>query len=292
MTYRNSIWEKRQDRIAYLQDKVTQMGHDPEKYEIWHKELKALKKQSEREQWPGAWGDKTTKDQWSMIERAIGRKLEKCTDGELAKGLEAIRKEIRRRSKARKKVVDAHTEEQIKKLTAKGYVPLPQAGKEVRRVIREHKIFPGLRAEKPFQGEIKNMVNGEGWFKKVGPMTQGVVRLGEKENKIFVDPKQLLCLVINRIQEEQLDEAKNQAKREAVKQAVAALNSPVSEQIYQQSLAEVQRQYNVSLQEIQDKRVQILMPGEEGQGPRFVAMDQVTEEMRRQAARNARGNTR
>ena len=127
--------------IAYLsKDKVTQMGHDPEKYEIWHKELEALKKQSEREQWPGAWGDKTTKDQWSMIELTIGRKLEKCTDGELAKGLEAIRKEIKRRGKARKKVADDHPE-QIKKLTAKGYVPLPQAGKEVRRVIREHKIF-------------------------------------------------------------------------------------------------------------------------------------------------------
>ena len=35
--------ENTQKRRLWLEDKITQMGHHPDKYEQWHQELEALK---------------------------------------------------------------------------------------------------------------------------------------------------------------------------------------------------------------------------------------------------------
>ena len=58
-------YDRRESRQEYLEDRITQMGHEPDQYEQWHAELEALKAQKKKEAWPGAWGEKTTKQQWS-----------------------------------------------------------------------------------------------------------------------------------------------------------------------------------------------------------------------------------
>ncbi len=92
-------YDRRESRQEYLEDRITQMGHEPDQYEQWHAELEALKAQKKKEAWPGAWGEKTTKKQWSLIERAIGRKLSHATDGELAHAAKALKNEIKRQKK-------------------------------------------------------------------------------------------------------------------------------------------------------------------------------------------------
>ena len=282
MTYKNQIWEKRQDRIAYLQDKVTQMGHDPQKYEQWHKELEALKGQIKREEWPGAWGDKTTKEQWTKIERAIGNKLNYCSDAQLHHGLQSLQREIKRRKKAKEKATQTRNEEQAKKLVAQGYMRLSEAIKYVQKAMHDHKILTDLWDEKVFATKrIRHMIHGHDAYRKMGPMRQGILCLSDATEQIFVKPKYLLCFVINRLQWENSLIKRNELGRVAIRQAAAG-----------RSLAEVQKEYSQKLQAIEAQKVKVLGLDEEGEGPRFVPIDQVTDEMKRQAARNARGSTR
>jgi hypothetical protein len=200
-------YDRRESRQEYLEDRITQMGHEPDQYEQWHAELEALKAQKKKEAWPGAWGEKTTKKQWSTIERAIGRKLSHATDGELAHAVKAINHEIKRRKKARERIRRDRLKIKIEKLEADGYERLPSAAKEIRRVIHEHRIFgqADLEEARPYQEEVKSMVLGKGnpWH-DLGPMKSGVL-FAEKISKagndnIFVKPKALLCFVINRLQ--------------------------------------------------------------------------------------------
>lgn len=283
MTYKNQIWEKRQDRIAYLQDKVTQMGHDPQKYELWHKELEALKGQIKKEKWPGAWGDKTTKEQWTKIERAIGNKLDCCSDAQLHHGLQSLQREIKRRRKAKEKAAKTRNEEQAKRLVAQGYMRLPEAIKYVQKTFHSHKILRHLYDAQEFYSgkQIRHMIHGHDVYYKMGPMRQGILCMGDDAKHIFVKPKYLLCFVINRLQWENSINERNKLKRAAIQQA--ATGSP---------LAEVQKEYSQKLQAIEAQKVKVLGLDEEGEGPRFVPIDQVTDEMKRQAARNARGSTR
>ena len=187
------------------------MGHDLNQYQMWHKELEALKAQKQKEKWPSQWGDKTTKEQWSKIEFAIGQRLLNATDGQLAHATQALKKELRRRGKARKEIRQKRLKAKIEKLIADGYEPLQQASKEVRRIVTDHKIFPHL-AGGPYENEIKSMVLGTNSFCSYKPMRTGVL-LAEKMSRagndlIYVQPKALLCFVINRIQDKIAEEEK------------------------------------------------------------------------------------
>tara|TARA_Y100000015_G_C2380218_1_gene84590 strand:+ start:68 stop:1006 length:939 start_codon:yes stop_codon:yes gene_type:complete len=215
----NWAYDKRQSRQEYLEDRITQMGHDPDQYRMWHAELEALKAQKEKEKWPGQWGDKTTRQQWSKIEYAIGRKLTNATDGQLAHAAQALKKEVKRRAKARKQIREQHLKARIEKLVADGYQPLPKAGKEVRRVITDHKIFPGLEKGRPYENEIKSMVLATNAFQSYQPMRTGVL-VAEKitsagNDAIYVQPKALLCFVINRMQDKiaEEEEARKEVER-------------------------------------------------------------------------------
>ena len=215
----NWAYDRREARQEYLEDRITQMGHDPDQYRMWHAELEALKAQKEKEKWPGQWGDKTTRQQWSKIEHAIGRKLTNATDGQLAHAAQALKKEVKRRAKARKQIREKHLKARIEKLTADGYQPLPKAGKEVRRVITEHKIFPDIEANRPYENEIKSMVLATNAFRSYQPMRTGVL-VAEKitsagNDTIYVQPKVLLCFVINRMQDKiaEEEEARKEVER-------------------------------------------------------------------------------
>lgn len=220
MTQRyNWAYDKRESRQEYLEDRITQMGHDPDQYRMWHAELEALKAQKEKEKWPGQWGDKTTRQQWNKIEYAIGRKLTNATDGQLAHAAQALKKEVKRRAKARKQIREKHLKAKIAKLAADGYQPLQKAGKEVRRVITEHKIFPDLDANRPYENEIKSMVLATNAFRTYQPMRTGVL-VAEKitsagNDAIYVQPKALLCFVINRMQDKiaEEEEARKEVER-------------------------------------------------------------------------------
>ena len=194
-------YDRRESRQEYLEDRITQMGHELDQYEQWHAELEALKAQKKKEAWPGAWGEKTTKQQWSAIERAIGRKLSNATDGELAHAVKAINHEIKRRKKARNRIRKQRLEAKIVKLEADGYKALPSAGKEVREAIAKHKIFPDLESGRPYENEVRQMVQGKGnpWH-DLGPMKSGVLVPDRTCEEIYVKPKALLCFVINRLQ--------------------------------------------------------------------------------------------
>ena len=208
-------YDRRESRQEYLEDRITQMGHDPDQYRMWHAELEALKAQKKKEAWPGAWGEKTTKKQWSTIERAIGRKLSHATDGELAHAIKAINHEIKRRKKARGRIRQQRLEAKVAKLQADGYQELPKAGKEIREVIANHKIFPDLEPGRPYEDEIRSMVEGTGRFRSYPPMRSGVLR--EDKKFIYVQPKALLCFVINRMQDkiaEEEEARKNYERRQ------------------------------------------------------------------------------
>jgi hypothetical protein len=187
------------------------MGHDPDLYQTWHAELEALKEQKEKEKWPGQWGDKTSKAQWTKIEYVIGCKLMNATDGQLAHAIQAANGEIKRRNKARKEIRKKRLEVKIAKLKADGYLPLETAGNDVRRVIVEHKIFTDLDYGQPCKKQIESMVRGTGAFRLYKPMTMGVLRTEKPKNGndlIYVQPKALLCFVINRIQDKIAEEEK------------------------------------------------------------------------------------
>ncbi|BAQ93674.1 hypothetical protein [uncultured Mediterranean phage uvMED] len=211
--YANTTYDKRASRQSYLEDRITQMGHDPGQYEIWHKELEALKKQKEKEKWPGQWGDKTSKEQWQKIEYAIGCKLMNATDGQLAHAIKAANDERKRRIKRRKELREKRLEAKIARLTANGYLPLETAGKDICRIIQEHKIFTDLGSGRPYESEIKAMVRGVGAFRSYPPMRSGV--LHDDKKSIYVQPKALLCFVINRIQDKIAEEAeaRNEVER-------------------------------------------------------------------------------
>ena len=204
-------YDRRESRQEYLEDRITQMGHEPDQYEQWHAELEALKAQKKKEAWPGAWGEKTTKQQWSTIERAIGRKLSHATDGELAHAVKAINHEIKRRKKARERIRRDRLKIKIEKLEADGYEAIPSAAAQVRQAILDHGIFPDLDPGRPSRTEIQNMVEGKGnpWF-DFGPMTSGILRASESGSSIYVKPKMLLCFVINRLQQKIDAEKKRQ----------------------------------------------------------------------------------
>lgn len=217
--YANTTYDKRASRQSYLEDRITQMGHDPDQYEIWHKELEALKQQKEKEKWPGQWGDKTSKEQWQKIEYAIGCKLMNATDGQLAHAVNAVLGEIKRRNKRRKELRKKRLEAKIARLTANGYLPLETAGKDVRRIIQEHKIFTDLGSDRPYESEIKSMVRGAGAFRSYPPMRSGVLHDESPKKLIYVQPKALLCFVINRIQDkiaEEEEACKEVERREKV----------------------------------------------------------------------------
>ena len=71
-------YDRRESRQEY-RDRITQMGHEPDQYEQWQ-QSRGPQGSKEKEAWPGAWGEKTTKQQFND-RKGTGRAVERKLDG-------------------------------------------------------------------------------------------------------------------------------------------------------------------------------------------------------------------
>ena len=191
-------------RKAWLMDRISQMGHDPELYERWHDELEAIRQQESSEPYLGAAVDRTPKHVWTSTDKMLGRKLEAASDGLLAHAANLIKRERKRRETARKEQIYQQADELTAEFKAKGYQLLGRAIADVKRVIRDHKIFPEL-VHGPEPKAIKQMVDGKyaRHPHRMPPMRHGCVKMQAREGvRTLVEPKALLCFVINCLQDE------------------------------------------------------------------------------------------
>tara|TARA_B100000085_G_scaffold240239_1_gene230533 strand:- start:461 stop:1414 length:954 start_codon:yes stop_codon:yes gene_type:complete len=200
-------------RRLWLRDKITQTGHEPEKYEKWIAELSALNRKPIHTP-----TKKTSSGQWPDPA--------KLTDSELAALFQKVQSEKTRRHLARQEAEKAKIKEQCAELSAKGWRMKSQAFGEVRRVIIERKIFDDINTTKDLTDRvIEKMVKGERLYSAasagVGPMQDGIFKYGQRENQVLIDTKKLLCHLINQIKgrqawEKQKKEREELARQEAV----------------------------------------------------------------------------
>lgn len=198
--------DKIQKRRAWLHDKMTQMGHHPDEYKKWHEELETLKQQpkhAERE-------PIVRTEKFAVRPAAIlkdGASLRKCTAYELEILRKFVNDEISRRATARHKFKMQRVEQILLGYKRRGWLPEHEALVEVRRVIVQQKIF-GMgkkRAVKDLSDQIiRAMWRGDKqpWDKHqgIGAMSRGYFGYepGKKsKTHYYLDPKQLLCHVIN-----------------------------------------------------------------------------------------------
>ena len=200
-------------RRLWLRDKITQAGHEPEKYEKWLAELSALNKKQihtpKKKTSLGAWPDPA-----------------KLTDSELAALFQKVQSEKTKRHLAHQEAERAKTNEHCAELTAKGWLMKSQAFSEVRRVIIQRKIFDHINETKDLSDRvIGKMIEGKkmysGVSSGVGPMTDGIFQYGKKENQVLIDPKKLLCHIISQIKA-RLAWEKQKKKREELSRQEAA----------------------------------------------------------------------
>lgn len=198
--------DKIQKRRSWLHDKMTQMGHHPDEYKKWHEELETLKqhpKHAERE-------PIVRTEKFAVRPAAIlkdGASLRRCTAYELEILRKFVNDEISRRATARHKFKMQRVEQILLGYKRRGWLPEHEALVEVRRVIVQQKIF-GMgkkRAAKELNDQIiRAMWRGDKqpWDKHqgIGAMPRG--HFGYEPGKkskthYYLDPKQLLCHVIN-----------------------------------------------------------------------------------------------
>ncbi len=194
-----------QKRRAWLHDKMTRMGHHPDKYQKWHEELETLKQQSKQaKQEPIVRTEKFAVRPAAILKD--GASLKGCTDYELEILQKFVNNEISRRATARHKIKMQRVQIILLDYKRRGWLPEHEALVEVRRVIVQQKIF-GMgkkRAAKDLSDQIiRAMWRGDKqpWDKHqgIGAMPRG--HFGYKPGKkskthYYLDPKQLLCHVI------------------------------------------------------------------------------------------------
>lgn len=200
-------------RRLWLRDKITQTGHETEKYEKWIAELSALNKKSihtpTKKTSSGAWPDPA-----------------KLTDSELAALWQKVQSEKTKRHLAHLEAEKAKIKEKCAELCAKGWLMKSQAFGEVRRVIIERKIFDHIKATQDLSDRvIGKMIEGKKRYSEassgVGPMTDGIFQYGKKENQVLIDPKKLLCHLINQIKGRQVWEKQKKEREELARQEAA-----------------------------------------------------------------------
>ena len=209
--------ENTQKRRLWLEDKITQMGHHPDKYEQWHQELEALKQ---------------TKPVQSVVRpqvvvgRSAGRlksygNFKHLTDAELEQLGYEVNKEIKHRETARKQQAKAELTAQLEGLREQGWLDRQKAFGEVRRIIIDREMFKTVRFNNQLaDSTIQNMVDGEFFpWNMVGPLKSGVWQYGKKKTQAMYEPKQLLCHVMNhckardeRKQQQEIAEAEKKRK--------------------------------------------------------------------------------
>lgn len=215
---------EKQARIAWLEDKITQMGHPPKQYELWHQELEVLKREPKHaKQEPVVRIDKFLGRHAAVLKDQAS--LRSCTDYELKLLKQFVNDEISRRETARHKIKMQRIEKILQGFKDQGWLPEQEALVQVRRVIVEKKIL-GMgkkRAARELSDKImRAMWRGhKPWDKGpgVGPMPSGYFGYEPGKNSkthYYLDPKQVLCHVIRQWKhhlEEQRVEAEAAAAR-------------------------------------------------------------------------------
>ena len=234
--YKNPLYaqpgntSEKQARIAWLEDRITQMGHPPKQYELWHQELEVLKRQPKHaKQEPVVRLDKFVGRHAAVLKDQAS--LRSCTDHELKLLKKFVNDEISRRETARHRIKMQRIEKILQSFKDQGWLPEQEALVEVRRVIVEKKIL-GMgkkRAARELSDKImRAMWRGDRpWCKGtgVGPMPSGYFGYEPGKNSkthYYLDPKQLLCHVIRqwkyRLEEEER-EIKEAAERKRFHEA-------------------------------------------------------------------------
>ena len=129
--------ENTQKRRLWLEDKITQMGHHPDKYEQWHQELEALKQVKPVQS--------VVRPQ-VVVGRSAGRlksygNFKHLTDAELEQLGYEVNKEIKHREEARKQQARAELDTKLEVLKEEGWLDRSKAFGEVRRIIIGHEMF-------------------------------------------------------------------------------------------------------------------------------------------------------
>jgi len=209
--------ENTQKRRLWLENKITQMGHHPDKYKQWHQELEALKQ---------AKPVQSVVRPQVVVGRSAGRlksygNFKHLTDAELEQLGYEVNKEIKHREAARKKQAKAELDAQLEGLRKQGWLDRSKAFGEVRRIIIHREMFRTVQFKNQLSDStIQKMVDGEIFpWNIVGPLKSGVMQYGKKKGQAMYEPKQLLCHLINQCkardemeQQQKIEEAEKKKK--------------------------------------------------------------------------------
>jgi len=231
--------ENTQKRRLWLEDKITQMGHHPDKYEQWHQELEALKQ---------AKPVQSVVRPQVVVGRSAGRlksygNFKHLTDAELERLAEEVREEIKHRETARKQQAKAELDAKLESYLEQGWLDRSKAFGEMRRIIMDHKMFKTVEEKRQLgDSVIQEMVDGRNFpWSTIGPLKSGFLQYGKKKHQVIYDPKQLLCHVMNhckardeRKQQQQIEEAEKQKRLAEWEELQRARSAQVAKDWYAQ----------------------------------------------------------
>lgn len=231
--------ENTQKRRLWLEDKITQMGHHPDKYEQWHQELEALKQ---------AKPVQSVVRPQVVVGRSAGRlksygNFKHLTDAELERLDKEVREEIKHRDTARKQQAKAELDAKLESYVEQGWLDKSKAFGEVRRIIIDHKMFKTVEERRQLgDSVIQEMIDGRNFpWSTIGPLKSGFLQYGKKKNQVIYDPKQLLCHVMNhckardeRKQQQQIAEAEKQKRLAEWEELQKARSAQVAKDWYAQ----------------------------------------------------------
>ena len=250
--------ENNQKRRLWLENKITQMGHNPDKYEQWHQELETLKQ---------AKAAQLVVRPQVVVGRSAGRlksygNFKHLTDAELERLADEVREEIKRRETARKQQAKAELDAKLESYIEQGWLDKSKAFGEVRRIIIDHKMFETVVGKRQLgDNVIQEMVDGKNFpWNTVGPLKSGVLQYGEKKGHVIYDPKQLLCHVMNhckareeRKQQQLIEEAEKQKRLAEWEELQKARSAQVAKDWYAQ-MQEANGMWRKALSDLEAKK--------------------------------------
>jgi len=250
--------ENTEKRRSWLEDKITQMGHDPDKYEQWHQELETLKQ---------AKAAQLVVRPQVVVGRSAGRlksygNFKHLTDAELERLADEVREEIKRRETARKQQAKAELDAKLEVFKEQGWLESSKAFGEVRRIIIDHKMFKTVEGKRQLgDNVIQEMVDGKNFpWSTGGPLKSGFFQYGKKKGQVIYDPKQLLCHVMNhckareeRKQQQQIAEVEKQRKLAEWEELQRARSAQVAKDWYAH-MQEVNGMWKKALSDLEAKK--------------------------------------
>ena len=250
--------ENTQKRRLWLEDKITQMGHHPDKYEQWHQELEALKQ---------AKSVQSVVRPQVVVGRSAGRlksygNFKHLTDAELEQLGYEVNKEINCREAARKHQARVELDAKLEVLKEEGWLDRSKAFGEVRRIIISREMFENIQYNKQLSDSIiQDMVDGKIFpWDIIGPLKSGVFQYGKKKTQAMYEPKQLLCHLMNhckardeRIKQQKIAEAEKKKKLAEWEELQKARSLQVAKDWYAQ-MQEANGLWQKAISDLEEKK--------------------------------------